>query len=126
MGFLQLVLPLLLSPVSRSRRLHHIGGLYSWHLLWRVSQLEQRECKLDNISRGYDQVTDCLMRTQAKVKKGDHGEPGLLPPLPHHLVDRQVRIMKRECGFSEEINLGDRVAANLWTYPSPATHQMQN
>ena len=32
------------------------------------------------------------MRTQAIVKKGDHGEPGLLPPLPHHLVDRQVPI----------------------------------
>ena len=38
------------------------------------------------------------MRTQVKVKKGDHGEPGLLPALPHHLVNRQVRIREIELG----------------------------
>ena len=78
------------------------------------------------LSSGYGQVTDCLMRTQVKVKKGDHGEPGLLPALAHHLVNRQVRIMERELGSSVQINLGGRVAANLWTLPAQTIHQTPN
>ena len=67
------------------------------------------------------------MRTQVKVKKGDHGEPGLLPALPHHLVDRQVRIREREFSSSQLINLGGQAAAaNLWTFPAQITHQTPN
>ena len=77
-------------------------------------------------TRGYGQAKDCLMRTQVKVKKGDHGEPGLLPALPHHLVNRQVRIMEIELGSGWESNLGGRVAANLWTFPAQTTHQTLN